>query len=65
MKGRRSVPEWRLSRPSGMTVTIARLMARLAADLGREPTDAEVAATLAISPARVQHHRRLIRGLPP
>jgi DNA-directed RNA polymerase specialized sigma subunit len=48
-----------------MTVTIARLMARLAADLGREPTDAEVAATLAISPARVQHHRRLIRGLPP
>ena len=56
---------WRPSRPLPMTVTIARLVERLTADLGRPPTDQELAATLAISVTRVRHHRRLIQGQPP
>jgi len=51
---------WRPRGTGGMTRTIERLMARLAADLGRTPTDAELAATLAISVKRVQHHRLLL-----
>ena len=43
-----------------MTRTIARIIRETIARTGRAPTDADLARLLAISPARVAHHRRIL-----
>lgn len=48
------------ARPSGFTVTVAALAARLERDHGRPPTDEELAALLAVSLVRTARHRALI-----
>lgn len=48
--------------PSPRAATIAKLVASLKAETGREPTDAGLASLLAISAATVRRHRdRLAR----
>ncbi len=47
---------------AGRTATIEALLAKLTAQLGREPTDGEVATVCAISVARVRRHRAVVEG---
>lgn len=46
---------------TGRTETIAKLIERVVAETGLEPTDDDLARTLACSPLRIAHHRRLLR----
>lgn len=61
---RKPAPAWLHRRrpgiqPNGRTQTIARLIAA-AREAGRELTDADLAATLAISVDRVRRHRGML-----
>lgn len=58
-------PPWRRrparrDAPTARTATIARVIDKLTAQLGRAPTDAEVAALLATHVSHVQRHRAII-----
>ena len=44
--------------PTAMTKTVSKLAERFTKENGRPPTDAEMAAALAISVNRVRHRRR-------
>ena len=46
--------------PTGRTATVARIIDKMAAQLGRPPTDSEVAVFLATHPSHVRRHRALI-----
>jgi hypothetical protein len=47
------------TQPTRLTATVATLL-RKAAEAGQPVTDDALARTLAISPARVRHHRRVL-----
>lgn len=59
MKSHRQQPPWflRKAKNSGHALTVKNTIDRLAADLGRPPSDAEVAAMLATTERHVRRHR--------
>ena len=60
----RFLPPWRRApnKPTARTRTVAKLIARLIAELGRPPSDHELAQLLATSVVHVRRHRRLLEG---
>lgn len=46
----------------GRALTVARLIARLRRDLGREPTDQELAQWLATTPEHIRRARATLAG---
>ena len=53
----------RAAAPQGRAATIAILTERLTQEIGRVPTDEELARLLATSPTHVRRHRERMKGV--